>query len=68
MPKRLPIADIVTGLARSMGTAIRCWLHFTLVALAWLVVVPLTACRIYRCLFTGSVSSVFTLPLDLLST
>ncbi|CAL4114135.1 unnamed protein product [Meganyctiphanes norvegica] len=68
MPKRLPIADILTGLARSMGTAIRYWLHYTLVAVAWLGVVPLTACRIYRCLFTGSVSSVLTLPLDMLST
>ncbi|XP_042226790.1 E3 ubiquitin-protein ligase MARCHF6-like [Homarus americanus] len=68
MPKRLPIADILTGLARSMGTAVRYWLHYTLVALAWLGVVPLTACRIYRCLFTGSVSSVLTLPLDMLST
>ncbi|ROT62590.1 hypothetical protein C7M84_019575 [Penaeus vannamei] len=68
MPKRLPIADILAGLARSMGTAIRYWLHYTLVAVAWLGVVPLTACRIYRCLFTGSVSSVLTLPLDMLST
>ncbi|KAI4809852.1 hypothetical protein KUCAC02_018710 [Chaenocephalus aceratus] len=31
-------------------------------------VVPLTACRIYKCLFTGSVSSLLTLPLDMLST
>ncbi|MPD05404.1 E3 ubiquitin-protein ligase MARCH6 [Portunus trituberculatus] len=68
MPKRLPIADILSGLARSMGTAVRYWFHYTLVAVAWLVVVPLTACRIYRCLFTGSVSSVLTLPLDMLST
>ncbi|XP_069958511.1 E3 ubiquitin-protein ligase MARCHF6 isoform X2 [Cherax quadricarinatus] len=68
MPKRLPIADILSGLARSMGTAVRYWLHYTLVAVAWLGVVPLTACRIYRCLFTGSVSSVLTLPLDMLST
>lgn len=68
MPKRLPIADILSGLARSMGTAVRYWLHYTLVAFAWLGVVPLTACRIYRCLFTGSVSSVLTLPLDMLST
>jgi E3 ubiquitin-protein ligase MARCH6 len=38
-----------------------------MVAGAWLGIVPLTACRIYRCLFTGSVHSVLTLPLDLLS-
>lgn len=68
MPKRLPIKDIISGLISSLGTAIRYWLHYTLVAFAWLVVVPLTACRIYRCLFTGSVSSLLTLPLDMLST
>jgi len=68
MPKRLPIKDIVSGLISSIGTAIRFWFHYTLVAFAWLGVVPLTACRIYRCLFSGSVSSVLTLPLDIFST
>ncbi|XP_023221121.1 E3 ubiquitin-protein ligase MARCH6-like [Centruroides sculpturatus] len=67
MPKRLPVKDIISGLLCSLGTAIRYWLHYTLVAFAWLGVVPLTACRIYRCLFTGSVSSLLTLPLDMLS-
>lgn len=68
MPNRLPIKDIVSGLVTSMGRAVRYWFHYTLVAFAWLGVVPLTACRIYRCLFTGSVSSLLTLPLDMLST
>ncbi|BFZ13209.1 hypothetical protein BsWGS_16248 [Bradybaena similaris] len=68
MPNRLPIKDIVSGLVTSMARAIRYWFHYTLVAFAWLGVVPLTACRIYRCLFTGSVSSLLTLPLDMLST
>lgn len=68
MPRRLPIRDIISGLFSSIGTAIRYWLHYTLVAFAWLGIVPLTACRIYRCLFTGSVSSLLTLPLDMLST
>ncbi|XP_076448811.1 E3 ubiquitin-protein ligase MARCHF6-like isoform X2 [Babylonia areolata] len=68
MPKRLPIRDIVSGLVTSMARAVRYWFHYTLVAFAWLGVVPLTACRIYRCLFTGSVSSLLTLPLDMLST
>lgn len=67
MPKRLPIRDIISGLFTSVGRAIRYWLHYTLVAFAWLGVVPLTACRIYRCLFTGSMSSLLTLPLDMLS-
>ncbi|XP_050395174.1 E3 ubiquitin-protein ligase MARCHF6 [Patella vulgata] len=68
MPKRLPIKDICSGLVTSMARAVRYWFHYTLVAFAWLGVVPLTACRIYRCLFTGSVSSLLTLPLDMLST
>ncbi|CAC5415072.1 MARCH6 [Mytilus coruscus] len=68
MPKRLPVKDIFGGLLKSIGRAVRYWLHYTLVAFAWLGVVPLTACRIYRCLFTGSVSSLLTLPLDMLST
>ncbi|XP_061588810.1 E3 ubiquitin-protein ligase MARCHF6-like isoform X3 [Cololabis saira] len=68
MPSRLPVQDIFSGLVTSIGTAIRYWFHYTLVAFAWLGVVPLTACRIYKCLFTGSVSSLLTLPLDMLST
>lgn len=68
MPSRLPVQDIFAGLVTSIGTAIRYWFHYTLVAFAWLGVVPLTACRIYKCLFTGSVSSLLTLPLDMLST
>ncbi|XP_052816419.1 E3 ubiquitin-protein ligase MARCHF6-like isoform X3 [Mya arenaria] len=68
MPKRLPIKDILSGLLASVGKAVRYWFHYTLVTFAWLGVVPLTACRIYRCLFTGSVSSLLTLPLDMLST
>ncbi|XP_065571849.1 E3 ubiquitin-protein ligase MARCHF6-like [Artemia franciscana] len=67
MPKRLPIKVIVAGLVSNLARAVRFWMHYTLVALAWLGVVPLSACRIYRCLFTGSVSSVLTLPLDMVS-
>lgn len=58
MPRRLPLRDVAGGLLSSVATAVKYWLHYTLVALAWLGVVPLTACRIYRCLFTGSVDSV----------
>ncbi|KAK7475538.1 hypothetical protein BaRGS_00033227 [Batillaria attramentaria] len=67
-PSDCQIKDIVSGLVTSMARAVRYWFHYTLVAFAWLGVVPLTACRIYRCLFTGSVSSLLTLPLDMLST
>lgn len=67
MPGRLPLKDVVSGLAGSVARAAKHWLHYSLVALAWLGFVPLTAYRVYRCLFTGSVSSILTLPLDLLS-
>lgn len=58
MPRRLPLRDVAGGLLSSVATAVKYWLHYTLVALAWLGVVPLTACRIYRCLFSASVDSV----------
>ena len=45
MPKRLPIKDIFGGLLSSIGKAVRYWFHYTLVAFAWLGVVPLTACK-----------------------
>lgn len=49
-------------------TAVKYWLHYTLVAIAWLGIVPLTACRIYRALFAGTVDAIFALPFDMLST
>lgn len=68
MPKRLPFSEILKGLCKNTLKAIKFWLHIVLVVCSWICVVPLTACRIYRCLFTGSVSSLLTLPLDMLST
>uniref|UniRef100_A0A4W5LXB1 E3 ubiquitin-protein ligase MARCHF6 n=1 Tax=Hucho hucho TaxID=62062 RepID=A0A4W5LXB1_9TELE len=53
MPSRLPVQDIFAGLVTSVGTAIRYWFHYTLVAVAWLGVVPLTACK-YKCSKTQS--------------
>ena len=82
MPTTLPIRDVLQvgapvptlsdlslqGLLSSLATASRFWLQLTLVAVAWLGGVPLTAYRIYKCLFSGSASAIFSLPLDLLST
>jgi len=67
MPSRLPLRIVLSGLASTVATAVRFWLHYTLVALAWLGVVPLTACRIYRALFTGSVSNILSLPSNIFS-
>ena len=52
----------------TLDRAVQFWLHYTLVAVAWLGVVPLTACRIYRTLFTGSVSTILSLPINVFST
>lgn len=67
MPRRLPIKDVVGGLVTSVASAVKDWLHYTLVALAWLGIVPLTACRTYRCLFSGSLDPVISLPFDIVS-
>jgi E3 ubiquitin-protein ligase MARCH6 len=68
MPRVLPIKDVASGLLRSIGTAVKYWLHYTLVAVAWLGIVPLTAYRTYRFFFTGSFDMLLSLPFDLLST
>jgi E3 ubiquitin-protein ligase MARCH6 len=68
MPKRLPLSIVFSGFLGTVAHAVRFWLHYTVVAVAWLGVVPLTACRIYRTLFTGSVSSILSLPLNVFST
>ncbi|KAL2733842.1 E3 ubiquitin-protein ligase MARCH6 [Vespula squamosa] len=69
MPRRLPLRDVVGGLFSSIVTAVKYWLHYTLVAVAWLGVVPLTACRTYRALFSGPLDLVriMSLPMDMLS-
>lgn len=68
MPKRIPIRLVFSGVLGTVVKAVKFWLHYTLVACAWLGAVPLTACRIYRTLFTGSVSSIFSLPVTVFST
>ena len=68
MPSRLPLRIVLSGFLSTVAHAVRFWLHYTLVALAWLGVVPLTACRIYRTLFTGSVSNILSLPINVFST
>ncbi|XP_075978605.1 E3 ubiquitin-protein ligase MARCHF6 isoform X2 [Anticarsia gemmatalis] len=67
MPRRLPIRDVVGGLVTSVASAVKDWLHYTLVALAWLGIVPLTACRTYRSLFSGSLDPIISLPFDIIS-
>ena len=67
-PGRLPLKDLINGLLHTFFKALRYWLHYLIVAFCWLGVVPITASRIYRCLFAGSISSILTLPYDIVST
>uniref|UniRef100_A0A8D9BVB0 E3 ubiquitin-protein ligase MARCHF6 n=1 Tax=Cacopsylla melanoneura TaxID=428564 RepID=A0A8D9BVB0_9HEMI len=68
MPRRLPVKDILGGLLSSILTAVKHWIHYTLVAIAWLGIVPLLGYRIYKCLFTGTLDSIMSLPFNLIST
>lgn len=67
MPRRLPVRDLAAGLLSSIATGAKYWFHYTLVGTAWLGIVPLTACRIYRALFAGTVDAILTLPFDMMS-
>ncbi|KAH9529329.1 E3 ubiquitin-protein ligase MARCHF6 [Dermatophagoides farinae] len=64
MPKRLPIKDIMSVLLRCLFTAARYWFQYTLVAAAWLGLIPLTAYRIYMFLFNYSWSDVMNFTVE----
>ncbi|XP_058120264.1 E3 ubiquitin-protein ligase MARCHF6 isoform X1 [Anopheles coustani] len=68
MPRVLPLKYVAKGLLSSVGTAVKYWIHYTLVAVAWLGVVPLTSYRTYRFLFSGSIEMFLTLPIEMFST
>lgn len=68
MPRVLPLKYVAGGLLSSVGTAVKYWIHYSMVAVAWLGVVPLTAYRTYRFLFSGSIDMLLTLPIDMFST
>lgn len=68
MPRMLPVTDVFYGLLKSITRAIKGYVHFTIVVIAWVGVVPLYAYRMYRSLFSDSVENIFMLPLNLLST
>lgn len=67
MPKRLPVKDLVYGLLSNLVTAIKYWLHYSIVAIGWLVIVPSLSYRVIKCLFNGSFYAFFTLPIDVLA-
>ncbi|KAM3720699.1 E3 ubiquitin-protein ligase [Dirofilaria immitis] len=67
MPQTLPLSEIIRGILFNMGRILRSWAIYTLVLVAWLGIVPITACRIYRIVFSASLSSVLSLPFQLFS-
>ncbi|GMS99893.1 hypothetical protein PENTCL1PPCAC_22068, partial [Pristionchus entomophagus] len=68
MPKALPVGEIIRGLLVSVRNFLRTWLIYTIVMLAWLGVVPITASRVFTAVFSGSIQSLLMLPLSLFST
>ncbi|VIO95998.1 LP04173p, putative [Brugia malayi] len=67
MPQTLPLSEIIRGILLNMGRILRCWAIYTLVLVAWLGIVPITACRIYRIVFSASLSNMLSLPFQLFS-
>lgn len=64
MPKRLPIKDLVYGLLSNILTAVKYWVHYSIVAIGWLIIVPSLSYRLIRCLFDGSFYSFFNFTLS----
>lgn len=68
MPRVLPLKDVLVGLMSAVLEGARCWLHYSLVGMAWFGVVPLSAYRTYRYLFrANSFDMILTLPFDIFS-
>ncbi|XP_026848052.1 E3 ubiquitin-protein ligase MARCH6 [Drosophila persimilis] len=68
MPRVLPVKDVLVGLMSAVLEAARCWLHYSLVGLAWFGLVPLSAYRTYRYLFrANSFDMILSLPFDIFS-
>ncbi|CAI5437615.1 unnamed protein product [Caenorhabditis angaria] len=60
MPKALPVKDIVKGIVISLLGMLKTWLVYSLVMISWLFIVPLTAARVYNCIFYLSINDFFT--------
>lgn len=55
------------GILLNVSRILRSWAIYTLVLVAWLGIVPVTACRIYRIVFSASLSNMLSLPFQLFS-
>ncbi|VDO47150.1 unnamed protein product [Haemonchus placei] len=68
MPKALPLAEILKGVAVNAAVMLRTWLVYTMVLVSWLGIVPLTAARIYHAVFYLSMQEILVLPLTIFRT
>lgn len=59
MPKHLPTRELLAVVAKSVITAIRSSLHYTLVLAAWLIFIPMSSCRFPLLTFSSLVVTEF---------
>uniref|UniRef100_A0A183SU06 RING-type E3 ubiquitin transferase n=1 Tax=Schistocephalus solidus TaxID=70667 RepID=A0A183SU06_SCHSO len=67
-PSVVPLGVLFLGLLSTLERFLTRCIHFLTVIFSWLFAVPLTVCRIYKCLFSGNIAGLLSLPLDVLST
>ncbi|BHF75868.1 E3 ubiquitin-protein ligase march6 [Sparganum proliferum] len=67
-PSVVPLGVLFMGLLSTLERFLTRCIHFLTVIFSWLFAVPLTVCRIYKCLFSGNIAGLLSLPLDVLST
>uniref|UniRef100_A0A1I7XD18 RING-type E3 ubiquitin transferase n=1 Tax=Heterorhabditis bacteriophora TaxID=37862 RepID=A0A1I7XD18_HETBA len=65
MPKALPIIEILKGVSLNAARVLRIWVVYTMVLMAWLGIVPLTAARIYHAVFYLNMHEILVLPVHL---
>lgn len=68
MPKALPVLEIIKGIALNVGRMLKTWVVYTIVLIAWLGIVPLTAARIYQAVFSSNIHNIIYLPLYIFNT
>ncbi|CAK8684755.1 unnamed protein product [Clavelina lepadiformis] len=68
MPSRLPLKDLFFDFGRKISSTVKIWIHYILVVVSWLGIVPLTVSRMYNCLFSGLINTLTSLPVDMQST
>ncbi|CAK9294952.1 unnamed protein product [Gordionus sp. m RMFG-2023] len=66
MPKSIPLSVIIYGILNTIFKVFKNWFHYTLVIIAWLVMVPFAASRIYTAIFHLNASALLPTSLTYL--